>query len=172
MRRNLVKRLIFIFSIISVISFIGGCGKKDKQLENYYEKMNSFASEVLSIKESMDGLDLESTNFSTDMLTYLDAMELQFGVLAEIEVPKQFAGNETLADEAYSHMQEAVRLYHEFYEAEDSNRNLFDMAQEHYSRAMKRIEYISLILKGETPEGDGIEVFDEESTDFNPVTEE
>ena len=37
---------------------------------------------------------------------------------------------------------------------------------------MLRLEYISTLLKGETPEGDKIEVTNDEVTDFDPVTED
>ena len=46
----------------------------------------------------------------------------------------------------------------------------FEIAKENYDRAFLRIEYISTILQGEIPEGDNIEVIEEESTDFDPVT--
>lgn len=174
MRRvDKVRKLLFVLvAVMSMSLSLLGCGKKDAKLEKYYEEMNSFADEVLSLKESMDSIDLNSESAYTEMLTYLDGMEEQFRILADMEVPKQFSSNEVLGDEAYSYMQEAVRLYNEYYNSAENDTNVFDAAGENYSRAMKRIEYISMILKGEIPEGEGIEVFNEEQTDFNPVTEE
>ncbi|MBR5360721.1 MAG: hypothetical protein IK123_07515, partial [Lachnospiraceae bacterium] len=89
---------------------------------------------------------------------------------SEIKVPKEFASNEQLADEAYEYMQEAVSLYHEYHDDPESDMSVFDAACENYSRAMKRVGYISSILKGEMPEGDDIDVIEEDNTDFEPVT--
>lgn len=167
-----MKRVLLICTVFMLFISLYGCGKKDEALERYYEEMNLFADEMLTLKESMDNIDLNSENMSDDVLMYLDAMEEQFRILSEIEVPTQFSSNETLSDEAYKYMQEAVKLYHEFYESADTDTNISDMAHENYLRAMKRVEYISIILKGEIPDDEGVEVFNEEKTDFAPVTEE
>ena len=58
----------------------------------------------------------------------------------------------------------------EYYENNEADYATFEVAKENYDRAFLRIEYISTILQGEIPEGDNIEVIEEESTDFDPVT--
>ena len=118
----------------------------------------------------MNNLDGEDASQSGALLQELDSLEEQFRVLAEVEVPDVFASNETLADEAYSYIQEAVSGFHEYYENNEADYSTFEVAKANYDRAFLRIEYISTILQGEIPEGDNIEVIEEESTDFDPVT--
>ena len=118
----------------------------------------------------MNELDGEDISQSGVLLQELDSLEEQFRVLSEVDVPDAFASNETLADEAYAYMQEAVGGFHEYYENNEADYATFEIAKENYDRAFLRIEYISTILQGEIPEGDNIEVIEEESTDFDPVT--
>ena len=165
-------KITYLLLFGSLLIMLSGCGKGNKELDAYYEGMNAFTTEITAIKDNMESIDRESADATTELLGYLDQLEEQFGVLAEMEVPKEFAGNEQLSDEAYSYMQEANRLFHEFYDDPESDRAIFDAASENYSRAMKRVGYISSILKGETPEGDGVDVTEEDMSDFDPVTDE
>lgn len=158
--------------MILIFGMLTACGKKDEALETYYNEMNQFTDEVTALKDNMEMVDLNQPDAVSEMLSYLDEMENQFRILSEIEVPNQFAGNENLADEAYSYMQTAVSMYHEFYDDSESSLSVAEAAAENYARAMKRLEYISVFLKGEVPEGSDIEVTEEENLDFNPVTEE
>ena len=157
-----------IISVITALS-LNGCGKTDK-LDEYYEAVNTFNEEVGTIAGNMNNLDGEDASQSGALLQELDSLEEQFRVLSEVEVPDAFASNETLADEAYAYMQEAVSGFHEYYENNEADYATFEIAKENYDRAFLIIEYISTILQGEIPEGDNIEVIEEESTDFDPVT--
>jgi len=158
--------------ILVMCVLLSGCGKGTKELDTYYDNMNNFTNNITVIKDSMESIDASSENALTDVLTCLDQLEEQFRLLSEIEVPKEFSANEQLADEAYTYMQEANRLYHEFYDDPQSEYSVFEAASENYSRAMKRVGYISSVLKGETPEGEGVDVTEEEATDFDPVTDD
>ena len=157
-----------IISVITALS-LNGCGKTDK-LDEYYEAVNTFNEEVGTIAGNMNNLDGEDASQSGALLQELDSLEEQFRVLSEVEVPDAFASNETLADEAYSYMQEAVSGFHEYYENNEVDYATFEVAKENYDSACLGVEDISTILQGEIPEGDNIEVIEEESTDFDPVT--
>lgn len=166
-----MKKTAYVIALMICI-FAVGCGKGTKELDAYYDNMNNFTGNLSVIKDNMDSIDTNAPNAISDILTCLDQLEEQFRLLSEIEVPKEFSANEELADEAYSYMQEANRLYHEFYDDPESDYAVFEAASENYTRAMKRVGYISSILKGETPEGDGVDVTIEEDTDFEPVIDE
>ena len=166
-----MKKTAYVIALMICI-FAVGCGKGTKELDTYYDNMNNFTGNLSVIKDNMDSIDTNAPNAISDILTCLDQLEEQFRLLSEIEVPKEFSANEELADEAYSYMQEANRLYHEFYDDPESDYAVFEAASENYTRAMKRVGYISSILKGETPEGEGVDVTIEEDTDFEPVTDE
>ncbi len=164
------KTLLTIALFLSLM--LAGCGKGTKELDAYYENMNAFTDSISTIKANMESIDTGSENALNEILGYLDQLQEQFKILADMEVPKEFSANEQLADDAYSYMQEANRLYHEFYDDPESDYAVFEAASENYSRAMKRVGYISSILKGEQPEGEGVDVTVEEDTDFDPVTDE
>ena len=67
-------------------------------------------------------------------------------------------------------MQEAVRLYEEAYAEEYVNDALIQAAAENYEYAMKRVNYIAIILQGEIPEG--ATVIETDGTEFEPYTGE
>jgi len=58
---------------------------------------------------------------------------------------------------------EASDLYHEVYEDEGIDESVLMTADEYYSRAMKRVNYIAQYLQGHVPEGSNITVI--ENTD-------
>ena len=173
-RKNhgLKKALLSIVIGMSASVMIAGCGKGTQELDKYYDNMNNFTNNMNIIKDRMESIDTSSENAPAEVLACLDQLEEQFKLLSEIDVPKQFKSNEQLADDAYSYMQQAVSMYHEFYDDPQSDYATFEAASENYSRAMKRVGYISSILKGEAPEGEGVDVTEEEATDFTPVTDD
>lgn len=167
---TLMKKRFVICALLIAVS-LTGCGK-DKALEQYYSDMSDFADSLSVLKENIDTIDVNDPASGTELLSYLDAMDAEFQVLSEIEVPKQFASNEELADDAYTYMHEAVTLYHKYYDNPDSSTVTFDAAYENYTRAMKRVGYISTLLKGEVPDDADVEVTEEEILDFDPVTDD
>lgn len=165
------KFLIYLMVIASCI-LLCGCGDTSK-LDTYYKEMNAFNSNVKIITETMDMIDVNSDTAPGQVVAQLEKMEEQFRILSEIEVPKHFSANEEMADDAYTYMQEAVRLYKEWYSSADrSNTSVVQMAKENYDRAMTRVNYISIVLQGDVPSGEGIVVTEEETTDFTPVIDD
>lgn len=150
---------------------VGACGK-DKELENYNKEIALFNENVSGIVADMNQIDTSSDEAQADLLSCLDSMKTEFERLAELEVPSKFKSVESLADEASSYMTESVSLYHEVFEAEDVLEEKAEAANENYNRAMERISLISTLLKGEVPEGDQIQITEEESPDFTPVKED
>ena len=166
-----IKNILLIVALAGLV-LLSGCGKKDKELEEYYKNMSKFTTELTKLSEKLNNIDATDGSNAKSMLKTLDSMELQFRHLSEYDVPEQFASNEELADEAYAYMQEAVSMYHTYYDDPETDINTADAAYENYKRAMQRVEYISIILQGELPEGENIEVTEQESTDFTPVTDD
>lgn len=163
------KRIFFLAAMLCLC--MSGCGK-DQKLEEYNENISAFTLNIADISSRMEEIDTTSDTAASEVLICLDEMQEQFLVLAEMEVPKEFSSIESLADEASEYMTEAVKLYHEVFEAEEYSEETASVAQENYSRAMKRLSYISSLLQGDLPEGDDIIITEEEALDFEPVTEE
>lgn len=165
-----MKIKIFLSAILLSLLTLTGCGK-DAKLEQYKEDITAFTENVSDIKLRMEEIDTSSEDAVADLLICLDELNVQFTLLADMEVPKEFISIESLADEAGSYMTEAVSLYHEVFEAEEFDAASADIAAQYYDRAMLRLSYISTLLQGELPEGDNIIITEEEVLDFEPVTE-
>lgn len=167
-----MKLKVMVLSALLTFSlFATGCGK-DADLTEYEENVTSFIDEVSNIKLQMEEIDINSDSAIVDTLICLDEMQEQFYLLAEMDVPKEFASVESLADEASEYMTEAVTIYHEVFEADKYDATNADIAAQNYDRAMKRLSYISTLLQGELPEDENLIITEEEVLDFEPVTEE
>ena len=167
-----MKLKVMVLSALLTFSlFATGCGK-DADLTEYEKNVTSFIDEVSNIKLQMEEIDINSDSAIVDTLICLDEMQEQFYLLAEMDVPKEFASVESLADEASEYMTEAVTIYHEVFEADEYDATNADIAAKNYDRAMKRLSYISTLLQGELPEDENLIITEEEVLDFEPVTEE
>lgn len=155
-----MKKKWFIFFLLMLTIFLlPGCGKKDEALDTYKANMDAFYEILVQRSDNINNIDTtESDKAIEELLENLDALETLFDSLAELEVPSHFGSAEELADDAADYMKEAVALYHKAYEGDEEgiDQDAMDAAYENYTRAMKRIEYIADILKGEIPEGDDI----------------
>ena len=166
-----MKKFCIILAAIS-ISCLCGCGNTEK-LEAYYDGMMAFQGNISIITETIDLIDESKTQAPALVCDQLDKLTEQFRLMSELEVPKNFSGCEELADDAYKYMQEADRLYKEWAsDPDNADEQLVDMAKQNYDRALTRVSYISVILQGGVPEGEGVSITEEEATDFNPVSED
>jgi len=164
-----MKKVFLTVTLIALMLFCG-CGNTDK-LNDYYDGMQSFCSNVQIITEEIDMVDTNKDSSAKQISDLLDRLLDQFKVMSELDVPKNFASNEELADDAYNYMTEAVNLYKEWM-ANPDNEDTLRMAKENYERAMTRVNYISIVLQGGLPEGDNISVYEEDATDFAPVIDD
>lgn len=159
------KNSLFAFLILMML-FASGCGK-DEALEKYYDEMSLFADDINVKFDVLNSIDPASESAVEEMLEALNDLTTTFQNLAAIEVPREFSANESLADEAADYMAEAARLYHEAYADGTYQEYAAEAAQENYNRAVKRIDYISMILQGEVPEDSSVTVITEtESSGF------
>ena len=163
------KKAFYLVIFISSILLLIGCG--DKKLVSFQDDMTQFKDNVLKISKTMDNIDATSDTAIDELLSCLDNMNEQFLFLAAIEVPSKFSNIESLADEASTYMGESVSLYHEYYESTDYDDSVRQAANENYIRAMKRKDYISILLQGNIPDDTEVMVTEEDGLDFQPVTD-
>ncbi|MBQ9991697.1 MAG: hypothetical protein IJP31_12305 [Lachnospiraceae bacterium] len=165
-----IKKGLLLIGFMALI-MLTGCGER-KELTEFKENMTSFYTEITSIGESMNAISPDSEDAVSSLLGYLDAMNLQFQFLAEIQVPAEFVSIEALADDAADHMSQAVSYYRQAYEGESFDENLAEAASQHYESAMKRVNYIATLLQGDIPEDANVIVTEGEDTEFTPYSEE
>lgn len=165
----MLKRYVLMLVTITSVLFLVGCGEKE-ELTVFKEQISNFYTEVSALENEMDSIVEDSENAVSTLLISLEQMNEQFQNLAELDVPAEFISVEDLADDAASYMYEAVRLYSEAYEDDYVSDTLIQAASDNYESAMKRINYIAVLLQGEIPEG--ATVVEDDGTEFEPYVEE
>lgn len=151
------KKFLWITTLFLAGFSLSGCGE-DAALEQFYTEMDDFTTQADMDFEALNQIDPLAESAVEDMLSAMDRLAVSFQTLAEINVPKQFASIESLADEAGSYMSEAASLYREAYSDGGYNENIAVAAQENYSRAVRRMDYIAGILQGEMPTDDSVTI--------------
>ena len=162
------KRYTLLITLVCMMA-LAGCGEKE-ELTAFKENINNFYTEVSAIETAISSIDEQSEDAVATLLINLEQMSSQFQQLADMEVPEEFISVEDLADDTASYMHEAVRLYGEAYEEDYVSDSLIQAAAENYESAMKRINYIAVLLQGEIPEG--ATVIEGDGNEFEPYTEE
>ncbi len=168
MKKYITLTLVMLAMLITLCA----CGNTSK-LDEYYDGMVTFNGNIQIITETLELIDVEKESSAKQVCDQLDKLVEQFRIMSELEVPSTFSACESLADDAYSYMQEADSLYKQW-AADTANADiqLVEMAKQNYERAMTRVNYISIILQGDVPEGEGITITEEDATDFTPVTDD
>ena len=164
----LKKQVLFIFIITCMLAFTG-CGEKE-ELTEFKNHMSDFYTEVSALEAEIASIDEESETAVSTLLIQLEEMDTKFQQLAQVKVPVEFISVDDLAEDAASYMHEALRLYEEAYEEDYVSDALIQAAAENYECAMKRINYIAIILQGEIPEG--ATVIEGDGAEFEPYVEE
>ena len=166
---HMLKNRILIGLLSLGMFAVCGCGEKE-ELTTFKENMDTFYTEVSAIETAMTAIEEESEDAVDSLLFQMEQMKSQFDLLADFDVPQEFISVEELADDAAGYMSEAVRLYGEAYEEDYISDAMIQAAAENYDSAMKRINYIAVLLQGEIPEG--ATVVEGEGTEFEPYSEE
>lgn len=142
-------RLLFAAVLASVL--LTACGE-DAELTQFRNDMDEFCTKISEIDSSINGIDPESDNATTELLSYLDELDTAFQSFATLDFPEEFNYLENLADESSQYMTEAVKSYHEAFGEGSYNEYTAAYAKENYSRAYKRVQIIITFLHGEEPD--------------------
>ena len=152
MRNTQIKRVYRTVTVALMLSWVlSGCGK-DAALEEYKESMEGYYDQVAQIDAGINSIDPESDIDGTQLLGYLDQLNMITSDMAQYTVPEQFKMVESLAIEASDNMSKSVVLYHQLYDDAEYNEDVAAGAYEYYERANLRIRYIREILHGDMPE--------------------
>ena len=161
------SKIKYIPVILAVCSCLWGCDRstdEEKELADFSDSMSEFSAAIRDADTKINSLDTTDKNSADELLNILDGLDAEFAKLAEIPIPEQYIGIESLADQASENMSMAVSYYHSAYEAEVFNESEADVAYQYYGRAMQRVEYIGYILTGdEIPEDENVTVYEEDN---------
>ena len=145
------KKIHMFFAAILSAMLLTACGE-DPELTQFYKNVDDFCIKVSEIDNSINNIDAESDEAVTQLLGYLDELDLVFQSFGKLDFPKEFDYLEETAEEASEYMTTAVASYHEAYSNGSYNEYTAEYAKGNYSRAYKRIQIIISFLHGETPD--------------------
>lgn len=154
------RTLLSVLSAALMLFLLSGCGK-NKELTEFRTSFEAFCSDVAGIDASINSIDAAADDAVPTLLTLLDELDVKFQELAALEVPKEFAYMEDLADEASENMTLAIENYHLAYEAEVYDASAANIASQYYERAYKRIQYMITFMHGEIPDDENVKIHEE-----------
>lgn len=131
---------------------LSGCGENPIDAK-FDSEINEFCENVSAIGTRIDAIQVDAEENSiryatSDLLSNLDELEVEFMKFSNIDFPEEFDYLEDMADEAGQYMAEAVASYHKAYE-DGYHQEMEEYARENYSRACKRMQVILALLRGE-----------------------
>lgn len=151
-----------VLGAYAISACLAGCGNsEEKELARFSENISDFTSVVKNADQKINAIDVSSDNASAELLNILDELNEEFKDLSELDIPEQYSGIKSLADEASEYMSNAVTYYHSAYDSGTFNSQDADTAYQYYTRAMTRVEYIGYVLSGEIPENENVTVYEE-----------
>lgn len=143
------KVRIFIAVLWSAI-LLTACGE-DPELAQFRKSVDDFCTKISEIDTSINSIDAQSEDATSELLSFLDELDVVFQSFARLDFPAEFDYLEDLADESSEYMTEAVSSYHDAYSNGSYNEYVADYAGQNYARAYKRIQIIISFLHGEEP---------------------
>lgn len=145
-----------ITAVALILSLIlTGCGK-DPELTRFKTNFENFCINISTLDTSINNINAESDTAITELLGYIDELENQFTLLANLDFPEEFDYLEELADQAGDYMKEAASSYHEAYANDTYDASVSEYAYKNYKRAYKRIQIILIYLHGEEPQDEDL----------------
>ena len=149
-----MKKLV-ILSLCCIM--LTGCNSKENiEMTRFRNEINSFCDNIKEIDASIN----EISNITADeeglkeatktLMEHMDRLNVEFKKFANMDFPAEYDYLEQMADEAGSYMTEAVNVYHKTFE-DNYTVSMEDYAQQNYSRAYKRVQFIIDVLNGKDP---------------------
>ena len=151
--------------ILATSFLLTGCAQKDTKNVQFEKDMNTFCDNLVAIDASINEISNETGDeeglaaAKEELLDCLAGLNDEFRKFANMDFPEEYDYLEQMADEAGNYMTEAVNTYKKMYGTADGyNVNLEEYAAENYERAYKRVRIITALLRGETPNEEGLTI--------------
>ena len=145
------RRVRMLFTAALILVMLTACGE-DPELADFRRNIDVFCTKVSEIDTSINSIDAQSDSATSELLSYLDELDLAFQSFADLDFPEEFDYLEELADESSKYMTEAVSSYHTAYGNDAYDQYAAEYAKQNYSRAYKRVQIIITFLHGEEPD--------------------
>ena len=144
------KQVRALFAAVLILAILTACGE-DPELARFRRSIDEFCTKVSQIDNSINSIDAQSDNATSELLSYLDELDKVFQSFAALDFPEEFDYLEEIADESSEYMTEAVSKYHIAYGNDTYDQYAAEYARQSYSRAYKRVQIIIAFLHGDEP---------------------
>lgn len=151
------RRVRMLLAAALILVILTACGE-DPVLINFRRSIDEFCTKVSQIDNSINNIDAQSDNATSELLSYLDELDIIFQHFAELDFPEEFDYLEDLADESSQYMTEAVSSYHIAYGNDSYDQYAAEYARQNYSRAYKRVQIIITFLHGDEPDDPDLKI--------------
>ena len=159
-----MKKISLTLLICLILTGCGAQEEKDPEMIKFEESINAMCDSIVSIDKEINNIDFsyedaEGFEDAKDaLIEQLNLLEEEFIEFSEIDFPADYDYLEEMADEASAYMTEAVNSYVLMYGDDGYTVNMEEYANENYARAYKRVNIILALLRGETPEEEGLTI--------------
>lgn len=159
-----MKKILLTMLLCLVLT---GCGDKetDPAIVQFTKDMNTLCDNIVEIDKDINRIEFNANDefalqdSRAELINQLVLLEEQFTNFGAMDFPADYDYLESMADEASAYMTEAVKTYKEVYADESSfSATTEEYARENYSRAYKRLRIITALLRGETPDEEGLTI--------------
>lgn len=159
-----MKKIALALLICFTLTGCGGKEERDPALTQFEQDINTMCDSIASIDEEINSIefsyeDAEAFKDAKDaLIEQLKLLEDEFVEFGEMDFPSDYDYLEEMADEASTYMTEAVNSYILMYGDDGYTPNMEEYANENYARAYKRVNIILALLRGETPNEEGLTI--------------
>ena len=159
-----MKKIALALLICLTLTGCGGQEERDPALVQFESDINAMCDTIASIDEEINSIEFsyeDSEKFEdakNALVNQLKLLEEEFSAFGEMDFPSEYDYLEEMADEASAYMTEAVNSYVLMYGDDSYTVNMEEYANENYSRAYKRVNIILALLRGETPNEEGLTI--------------
>ena len=160
-----MKKILLTMLLCVVLT---GCSDKDttdSAITQFTKDMNTLCDNIVEIDKDINRIEFNANDeFALQdsreaLIAQLVLLEEQFTNFGAMDFPADYDYLEAMADEASAYMTEAVKTYKEVYADEASfSATTEEYARENYARAYKRLRIITALLRGETPDEEGLTI--------------
>ncbi len=162
-------KVLFVAFVSLLCITLSGCGNEtSEELDKYKTGMTEFYDKLAYYNNAINAIDADSDSAKSELLGYLDEMNVAYQNMAAMEVPEEFSGISDIAVEAAEYMQKANEFYHQAYDNE-FDENSEALASQYYQRANSRALVMLQVLHGEVPSGEGVTVTTEDAYQFSTI---
>lgn len=142
------KKLLGLILTCVLCLSVSACGT-DPELAKFKTDVDNMCTDLVELNNKMNDIDATSENAVSELLEYLDVLDMKFARFAELDFPEEYDYLEPVSDEASDYMKEAVKYYHEAFKDGNYSEHNASYAQANYEYAYKRLQIIMSYLRGE-----------------------